>query len=476
MNSSSAEDKKQGCNIIYDNADLDKIIDVICRNYWYDDNIVPRYFPKTDENENKFVNSRPVYGPPRVSGSTYGFPQYVVMKDDDNTVKKNMYFKIRIGKDTLLYRRIGMIQRTSIKNGKPATPMYVYAPVPKAGLHQQGTHQFEFYADYTTPSVFEDNKISTDFSHDLIRREIEKAIEKPNSRPDKILDLEVVWSDATIPAAYDKMNRDTYTLLNTSPYEESINKVTILPAQELKEGVFKDPEDLGMRSANVIVEINSTGKTEITSKEEDKEKGVYEKYLEKVVTLNADKSISKQLYDKIKALLVDENKVTRRIFVKVGDKSNIQVTDKDKEEYLSMIGSDSPTAKRLLKHTNVIEAVVKQYKVNKCFLELINKLKADGIEGIYTDCAYYSNTSSAEAVQFAKLMTGTTTSAHVHMSNYAQFKNPKQFDKLRAALNHRKEDYNLADAAPATELLEQIVKDTNKEEDKAQKLVDDVLE
>ena len=476
LNSSSAEDKKQGCNIIYDNADLDKIIDVICRNYWYDDNIVPRYFPKTDENENKFVNSRPVYGPPRVSGSTYGFPQYVVMKDDDNTVKKNTYFKIRIGKDTLLYRRIGTVQRTSIKNGKPATPMYVYAPVPKAGLHQQGTHQFEFYADYTTPSVFEDNKISTDFSHDLIRREVEKAIERPNSRPDKILDLEVVWSDATIPAAYDKMNRDTYTLLNTSPYEESINKVTILPAQELKEGVFKDPEDLGMRSANVIVEINSTGKTEIVSKEEDKEKGVYEKHLEKVVTLNADKSISKQLYDKIKALLVDETKVTRRIFVKVGDKSNIQVTDKDKEEYLSMIGSDSPTAKRLLKHTNVIDAVVKQYKVNKCFLELINKLKADGIEGIYTDCAYYSNTSSAEAVQFAKLMTGTTTSAHVHMSNYAQFKNPKQFDKLRAALDHRKEDYNLADTTPATELLEQIVKDTNKEEDKAQKLVDDVLE
>ena len=73
-------------------------------------------------------------------------------------------------------------------------------------------------------------------------------------------------------------------------------------------------------------------------------------------------------------------------------------------------------------------------------------------------------------------MTGTTTNAHVHMSNYAQFKNPKQFDKLRAALNHRKEDYNLADATPATELLEQIVKDTNKEEDKAQKLVDDILE
>ena len=476
LNSSNAEDNKQGCNIIYDNADIDKIIDVICRNYWYDDNIVPRYFPKTDENENKFVNSRPVYGPPRVYGSTYGFPQYVVMKDDDNTVKKNTYFKIRIGKDTLLYRRIGTVQRTSIKNGKPATPMYVYAPVPKAGLHQQGTHQFEFYADYTTPSVFEDNKISTDFSHDLIRREVEKAIERPNSRPDKILDLEIIWSDATVPAAYDKMNRDTYTLLNTSPYEESINKVTILPAQELKEGVFKDPEDLGMRSANVIVEINSTGKTEIVSKEEDKEKGVYEKHLEKVVTLNAGKSISKQLYDKIKALLIDENKVTRRIFVKVGDKSNIQVTDKDIEEYLSIIGSDSPTAKRLLKHTNVIEAVVKQYKVNKCFLELINKLKADGIEEIYTDCAYYSNTSSAEAVQFAKLMTGTTTSAHVHMSNYAQFKNPKQFDKLRAALNHRKEDYNLSDATPATELLEQIVKDTNKEEDKAQKLVDDILE
>ena len=155
--------------------------------------------------------------------------------------------------------------------------MYIYAPVPKAGLHQQGIHQFEFYADYVTPSVFEDNKISTNFSHDLIRREVENAIKIPNSRPDKILDLEVVWSDATIPAAYDKMNRDTYTLLDTAPYEESVNKVTILPAQEISEGKFRDPEDLGMRAANVIVEINSTGNTEIVSKEEDKKKGVYEK-------------------------------------------------------------------------------------------------------------------------------------------------------------------------------------------------------
>lgn len=476
LNSSNSEDKKQGCNIIYDNSDLDKIIDVICRNYWYDDNIVPRYFPKTEENENIFVNSKPVYGPPKVFGSNYGFPQYVVMKDSDNTVKKNTYFKIRIGKDTLLYRKIGTVQRTSVKNGKPATPMYIYAPVPKAGLHQQGTHQFEFYADYVTPSVFEDNKISTNFSHDLIRREVEDAIKIPNSRPDKILDLEVVWSDATIPAAYDKMNRDTYTLLDTAPYEESVNKVKILPAQEISEEKFRDPEDLGMRAANVIVEINSTGNTEIVSREEDKKKGVYEKYLEKVVTLNAGKSISKSLYDKIKNLLVDESRITRRIFVKIGDKTNIQVTDKDVEEYLSVIGSDSPTAKRLLKDTNIINAAVKQYKVNKCFLDLINKLKADGIEEIYTDCAYYSNTSAAEAIQFVKLMTGTTTTAHVHMSNYAQFKDPDQLKKLKAALDHRKEDYNLADTTSATELLEQVVSENNKNEDKAQKLVEEVLE
>ena len=73
-------------------------------------------------------------------------------------------------------------------------------------------------------------------------------------------------------------------------------------------------------------------------------------------------------------------------------------------------------------------------------------------------------------------MTGTTTTAHVHMSNYAQFKDPGQFKKLKAALDHRKEDYNLADTTSATELLEQVVSENNKNEDKAQKLVEEVLE
>lgn len=476
LNSSNEEDKKKGYNIIYDNEGLDKIIDVICRNYWYDDNIVPRHYPQEFENENKFINSRPVYGPPKTYNATFGFPQYVVMKDTDNTVKKNTYFKIKIGKEVLLYRRIGMVQRTSVKNGKLASPMYIYAPIPKAGLHQNGTHQFEFYADYTTPSVFEDNRISTNFSHDLIREEVEKAIEKPNARKDKILDLDIIWSDATIPAAYDKMNRQTYTTLNISPYEEVINKVLLMPSEEISDGHFKDPEEVGMRAANVIVEINSSGKTEIVSKEQDKKKGINEKYLQKVVTLNANKNLSKSLYKTIKDLLVDETRITKRIYLRVGDKQDIEVTEDDIKEYLGIIGADGPTAKRLLSHNNVITAAVKQYKINKCFLDLINKLKEDGIEEIYTDCAYYFNTSSAEAVQFAKLMTGNTTNAHVHISNYAQFKDPKQLNKLRAALNHRKEDYNLADTTPATELLNQIIKDNDKSENKAQKIIDDVLE
>jgi hypothetical protein len=190
LNSNEEEDKASGHDIIYDGADVNKMMDIICRNYWYDNNVVPRYYPQDDTSDFPFTSSKPVYGTSQPYGSQFGFPRWVAI-GNDNTVKHNPYFKIRIGNDTLLYRKIGVTRRISLKDGKPSGEMSIYAPIPKAGLHQNGIHQYEFYADYTTPSVFGDNRISTNFSHELVRKDIQDILTRINGVADRMFDVEV---------------------------------------------------------------------------------------------------------------------------------------------------------------------------------------------------------------------------------------------------------------------------------------------
>ena len=475
LNSNEEEDKASGHDIIYDGADVNKMMDIICRNYWYDDNVVPRYYPQDDTSDFPFTSSKPVYGTSQPYGSQFGFPRWVAI-GNDNTVKHNPYFKIRIGNDTLLYRKIGVTRRISLKDGKPSGEMSIYAPIPKAGLHQNGIHQYEFYADYTTPSVFGDNRISTNFSHELVRKDIQDILTRINGVADRLFDVEVQFCDETIPSTFDKMNRETYTPLNTTAYEQSVNKVLLHPAAEIKDGVFQDPEQLGVRQANVVIELTSDGKTEFVSREEDKKKGIPEQHMDKIVTVNISKKLSGSLYDKIKTLLIDPNIINRRIYVKVGDKANISVTEEDIKEYLNVIGQNSKTAERLLKDTNVLNLAVKQYKVNKYLADIIKKLEKENPGEMYLDAAYYGNTSAAEAVQYVRLTEGDAVRAHVHISSYAQFKDPSKFDKLKWALDHRKEDFKVNDVKPAQDLIEDGIKAETKATEKAQKAIDNALD
>jgi len=93
-----------------------------------------------------------------------------------------------------------------------------------------------------------------------------------------------------------------------------------------------------------------------------------------------------------------DDSFVRRVYVKVSDKHNVQITQKDKDEYLKVIGADSPTAKRLLKDNSKIESAVKQYKINKYLLSLMNRVRKGKDDDIRIDASYYGNFTSAEAV------------------------------------------------------------------------------
>jgi hypothetical protein len=61
-----------------DAINVDGMLDVICRNYWYDNNIVSRYYPERPQSDFNFGNFLS-YGPERMSQGEFGFPGYVCM-------------------------------------------------------------------------------------------------------------------------------------------------------------------------------------------------------------------------------------------------------------------------------------------------------------------------------------------------------------------------------------------------------------
>jgi len=151
--------------------DVNKLIDVICRNYWYDDDIVARYYPgKSSENlnEENFVK----YGPEK----TDSFPLYIASENIGYKLKKSPYLKIRKSGNTMLYREIGIIKReyTDEKRQGEFTDriIRIFAPVPKVGYNKGGIHMYELFSTFEDYSNFKDNRLSPSFAMSDVRRAI----------------------------------------------------------------------------------------------------------------------------------------------------------------------------------------------------------------------------------------------------------------------------------------------------------------
>lgn len=471
LSSSDQEVRNDAESDVYDDTTIDKIIDIICRNHWYDDEIVPRYFVKN--NNATTFQGHTVVGRNDRYGEEFGFPRFISFVQD-NSVKGNKYLKVKIGKDTLLYRQIGEVKRIAKKDGKPVAGLRVFVPIPKAGLHQNGTHQFEFYADYKTPSVFKDNRIGSNFSHDVIRDEIDKLVEKSNKVADGQYVCSIVWDDETIPEIYSKLNRQTYDPLKNATFDETIERLRLHAPEEYADSKFKDPEELGIRTANVVIDINDKEESSIKYKDKDNKYGVDEKYKDKVVVVNSTKKLSQKIYDEIKKqLLSDPNDEVRRIYVNIGSKTQIPVTQTDIDNYLKLIGVDSQQAVRLLENTNSMQHAVRQNKINVLLNEIMSKLKKDGVTGIYLDCSYYGNPSAAEAVQYCKLY-DNDISAHIHISKYARYDKPKHYDNLKWRLHCRREDFVKQTPATLSDTVAEAAVNQEKADEKAKAVIEKV--
>jgi hypothetical protein len=80
----------------------------------------------------------------------------------------------------MLYRRVGAVYRTRTYNEREikGSTYYIYMAVPKAGLRIESVKQLELYANFTTESIYEQNRLYSDYALDNIVKDIEEAFKE----------------------------------------------------------------------------------------------------------------------------------------------------------------------------------------------------------------------------------------------------------------------------------------------------------
>lgn len=137
---------------------LDDFIDKICRNYWYDDNIVPVCKPYNNQKDLNGDANIVTLSPVPVSFIPFGqiAPQTNIVHGViiSSINGDSPFVKVQKGRQWYLYKLIGHVIRTSGKSNKPYG---VYVVINKRGIHEGGIHQYEFNTSMDEISIFRQN-------------------------------------------------------------------------------------------------------------------------------------------------------------------------------------------------------------------------------------------------------------------------------------------------------------------------------
>ena len=142
----------------------EEFLEIICRNYWYDDNVVKQvyYSSRRIDTVQNIVNSgKDFYGQQNFNSQyTNGRLVHGVIVTSNF---KDKYVKVNEGGEFYLYKRVGFIRfRSGVQDS--ATPLMVYKLIPKLGVHKGSNHYYEFFSGTEYGSIFEQNKLSSNFA------------------------------------------------------------------------------------------------------------------------------------------------------------------------------------------------------------------------------------------------------------------------------------------------------------------------
>lgn len=225
----------------------DQVFDLISRNYWYNDEIVPRFYEhnKSSEKYNNFEN-----GLCRAKINRKRFNGCII-----TTYANSPFFKIVDGDTVILYKKIGGIERTALvkdkKTGKKRSykNANIYIAVHKLGLHQGSTHQYEFVSGSLHESMFiDENRLPEIFKYENIFKQIEDLYSKMNEDNSNMQFELVIDTNVDAITASDEMYYHTNNTVLKADYnaDNSIKFIT-----------NKSGDNFASSNSNIILDINS---------------------------------------------------------------------------------------------------------------------------------------------------------------------------------------------------------------------------
>ena len=183
-----AEDAAENGMIDY-KEDCTPLIDILCRNFYNDDKIVPQFeFPKESAKTMVGYSGTHTGSSIRVSGIKGGIPKWF------STTRNNKpYLKVQIGGETFLYRKELYFV---IRNGKKieydertgeelGNKWYTYVLTEKLGIHNKNLHQYELFASGHSESIFDQNKLPEKFNIDDVLVEMQTFMDKSQEALDR---------------------------------------------------------------------------------------------------------------------------------------------------------------------------------------------------------------------------------------------------------------------------------------------------
>lgn len=277
----------------------DEYIDTICRNYWYNDKIVPVYSLTQQAFTYTKLSAEKYLLPSYVSGNRV--PGAIITSKGGN----HQYFKVYVGNKYYLYKKIGSV----MKGNSSYRDIYIISP--KLGIHQGGNHQYEFYTGSLNESIFDDNLLPETFNYDNVEESVINYINqlKPIGKGDNAVKLKYKEHNASFTGF------STANYYKVSEQQKNSYDLTQNAKGDVRIIYSNNPQKYAESRSNLKININDQQKTG--------------------VNIDSKQDVTKVVDDIILSLgNFDKDNQSLNIYIngKLGD---FDITDNDRSEYIS---------------------------------------------------------------------------------------------------------------------------------------------
>lgn len=365
------------------------IADIIARNFWYDDNIVPVYYEhRTSKISNDWTELRTHRG--RSAGRSR-FSGAILTSYADNP-----YIKVVKGDDVMLYKNVGYVNRKTLSEDDKGfkNRLSIYMAIPRLGYSSGNIHHYEFSGNEHIPSIFrKQNKISTKFEQEKLEQDIRGLI--PTSS--KKYSYEVVY-DSHMPYVDTKMFFFTDNSRNSEDYMNESGNLRFVAANKKAKAKAK-------KKSTVVIDINTSENESLENRIgvefDDSTESIVKKILEKI-----GDNETPTLYFSNSDLDVEVTEAE----IKAYADEMVGIQEQQIRE-ASVEGVSEPHIKEELKNyreqnKDVFKQGAKNRKMNKKLFDILSNVVIEGrgkfkIRGVYAD----GNTGISAAVANAIMLT-----------------------------------------------------------------------